>query len=95
MAIMYHMRDGAPPNNFTRTQDVSLEFIIDEYYGSKMRFLSPLSKGRPTFHAEMGPADQASEPRYVVLKITEGEAGSPEFEKSGYYVVEGAQPESW
>ena len=92
MAILYHMRDGTPPNNLTRTQDVSLEFIRDDFYGWKKRFLSPLSKGRPTFNAEMGPANQVSEPRYVVLKITEGEAGSAEFEKSGYYVVEGAQP---
>jgi len=92
MAIMYHMRDGTPPNNFTRTQDVSLEFLSVEFYGNKMRFLCPLSEGRPAFNAEMGPADQDSEPRYVVLKITENEAGSPEFGKSGYYVVEGAQP---
>ena len=92
MAILIHMRGGAPPNNITRTQDVSLDFISDEFYGSKMRFLSPLSEGLPPFNAEEGPADQESEPRYVVLKITEVEAGSPEFKESGYYVVEGAQP---
>ena len=91
MAIMYHMRDGAPPKNFTLTQDVSLEFLSVEFYGSKMRFLGPISNGLPPFNAERGPADQDSDPRYVVLKITEREAGSPEFEKSGYYLVEGAQ----
>ena len=90
MALLIHMRDGTSPKNFTRTQDVSLEYISEEFYGDKKRFLSPLSEGLPTFNAEMGPADQDSEPRYVVLKITEDEAGSPEFEKSGYYVVEGA-----
>jgi hypothetical protein len=93
MAILYHMRDGAPPKNFTRTQDVSLEFISEEFYGDKKRFLGPISEGLPPFNAEAGPADQNSEARYVVLKISESEAGSPEFAKPGYYLVVGAYPE--
>ena len=92
MAIMYYVKDGAPPGNVTRSQDVSLKFVIDEFYGSKKRFLSPLSEGLPPFNGEVGPANQDSEPRYVVLKITERETGPPEFNKPGYYVVEGALP---
>ena len=93
MAIMYYVKDGAPPGNVTRSQDVSLKFVIDEFYGSKKRFLSPLSEGLPPFNAEEGPANQDTEPIHVVIKITDMEAGSPEFEKSGYYVVENALPE--
>ena len=92
MAILIHVKDGAKPRNYTRTQDVSLAFISDEFYGFKMKFLSSLSEGLPAFNEEMGPAAQFTDPRYVVLKITESEAGSPEFAKPGYYLVEGADP---
>ena len=92
MAIMYYMKDGAPPGNVTRSQDVSMKFVEEEFYGSKMRFLSPLSEVPAPFNAEAGPADQDSEPIYVVLKITENEVGTPDFEKPGYYLVEGELP---
>ena len=92
MAILIHVKDGAKPGNITRTQDVSLAFVTDEFYGYKMKFLSPLSEGLPPFNPEMGPAAQVSDPRYVVLKITESDAGSPPFDKPGYYLVEGADP---
>ena len=92
MALLIHVQDGAKPGNITRTQDISVALISDDFYGCKMRFLSPLSEGLPPFNPEMGPAAQFSEPRYVVLKITESEAGSPQFDKPGFYLVEGVDP---
>ena len=70
MPIMYYLRDGSPPGNVTRSQDVSLKYVMDLFYGCKKRFLSPLSEGLPPLNPEMGPADRnrpASRPAFAGL----------------------------
>ena len=92
MAILLYVKDGKSPGNITRTQDVSLQFVKDEYFGCKKRFLASPEEGLPPFNPEIGTASEDSDPCYVVLKIIEEEAGSPEFNRPGYYLVEGVTP---
>ena len=39
MAILYHMRDGAPPNNITHMEDISLDSIKERFKSVKKNSL--------------------------------------------------------
>lgn len=92
MATMYYIRDGAPPNNITHTEEVSFDFIKDHFENVPKKFLSSISSEPPVFNASEGAANQYAEPRYVVLKILEKEIESSEFDRSGFYVLENVSP---
>ncbi len=92
MATMYYIRDGAPPNNITHSEEISLDFIKDHFEDVDKKFLSSLSNEPPVFNASDGAANQYSAPRYVVLKIFEKEIASSEFDRSGFYVLENVSP---
>lgn len=92
MPTIYHLRDGAPPNNVTNVYEVDTEFIKENFETAKLKYLVSLTNKLPVFNIENGPANQYSAPKYIILEIHPKDVESLAIEMSGFYIVDGVSP---
>ncbi|MBN2867001.1 MAG: hypothetical protein JXK16_13415 [Thiotrichales bacterium] len=95
MPKIYHLRDGAPPKNVTHEAEVNTEFINENFKTSKLKFLSPINHRLPTINCENGPANQYSDPSYIIIEIQQKDIESLSLNRAGFYVVDGSRPNSY
>ena len=92
MAIIYFVRDGAPPNNITDSKKRSVRYIIENFGTRSMKFLGNLADNIPRINEESGPAIHYVAPKYIVVKIEDKDPKSKRFPETGFYLIEGANP---
>ena len=87
MATVFYIRKGSQPENIASSRDVSVEDLISLYGSGPSTYQFMEGVTSPYINIDHEPADAASAPDHVVVKIDGNEVNQDTFPEEGFYMV--------